>query len=114
MSTIAGLFDALRAVCYTDDARAECVFIKQQHTCVCSTREEHVSTMLYRDVLDRAQELAPAEQLRLLEELARHLRTLGTRERPQSVLELEGLGKEIWSGIDAQEYVDRERSSWNG
>ena len=31
-----------------------------------------------------------------------------------SVLELKGLGKEIWQGIDAQEYVDQERSSWGG
>jgi hypothetical protein len=29
-------------------------------------------------------------------------------------LDLQGLGKEIWKGIDAQEYVDRERASWNG
>ena len=32
----------------------------------------------------------------------------------RSILELEGLGKEIWQGIDAKEYVDRERASWNG
>ncbi|MDA0735335.1 MAG: hypothetical protein O2909_12205 [Chloroflexi bacterium] len=31
-----------------------------------------------------------------------------------SILELRGLGKEIWEGIDAQEYVDQERNSWNG
>ena len=35
-------------------------------------------------------------------------------EQGASILELQGLGKEIWQGIDAQEYVDRERSSWNG
>jgi len=33
---------------------------------------------------------------------------------PASVLELEGLGAEIWQGIDAQEYVTGERSSWRG
>jgi hypothetical protein len=31
-----------------------------------------------------------------------------------SILELQGLGKAIWQGIDAQEYVERERSSWAG
>jgi hypothetical protein len=31
-----------------------------------------------------------------------------------SILELQGLGKAIWQGIDAQEYVDGERASWNG
>lgn len=27
---------------------------------------------------------------------------------------LRGLHKEIWDGIDAQEYVDRERDAWQG
>jgi hypothetical protein len=31
-----------------------------------------------------------------------------------SILELEGLGKALWQGIDAQQYVDQERDSWNG
>jgi hypothetical protein len=31
-----------------------------------------------------------------------------------SILQLQGLGKEIWQGVDAQEYVDQERSAWNG
>lgn len=29
-------------------------------------------------------------------------------------MELEGLGKKIWQGIDAQEYINRERDLWNG
>ena len=32
----------------------------------------------------------------------------------QGILRLQGLGKEIWSGIDAQDYVDRERAAWAG
>ncbi len=30
-----------------------------------------------------------------------------------SVMELEGLGADIWKGIDAQEYVNEERGSWD-
>ena len=26
--------------------------------------------------------------------------------------ELQGLGREIWEGVDAQEYVNRERDEW--
>jgi hypothetical protein len=37
---------------------------------------------------------------------------IGSEQR--SVMELEGLGKEVWRGIDAQEYVRRERDSWRG
>jgi hypothetical protein len=35
-------------------------------------------------------------------------------ESRTSILELQGLGKAIWQGVDAQEYVNRERASWNG
>jgi hypothetical protein len=32
--------------------------------------------------------------------------------RKRSLLELRGLGKEIWEGIDPGEYVKQERDSW--
>lgn len=32
----------------------------------------------------------------------------------RSIVELESLGKELWQEVDAQEYVNRERNSWNG
>ncbi|HKP77444.1 MAG TPA: Arc family DNA-binding protein [Longimicrobiaceae bacterium] len=31
---------------------------------------------------------------------------------PLSILELEGLGKELWSGVDALRHVEDERASW--
>ena len=49
-----------------------------------------------------------------MSELAEYLRTQGAPESCVSILKLQGLGKEIWQGIDAQEYVDRERAAWNG
>ncbi len=30
-----------------------------------------------------------------------------------SLMELRGLGKELWAGIDAAAYVDEERRSWD-
>src|SRR5258707_1655847 len=33
--------------------------------------------------------------------------------RPHSLLELEGLGAELWLGMDAQEYVDDFRREWD-
>ena len=33
--------------------------------------------------------------------------------KKHSLLELEGLGKEIWEGIDAQEYVNELRREWD-
>lgn len=33
--------------------------------------------------------------------------------RELSIMELRGLGKELWDGIDAAEHVRRERESWD-
>ena len=32
---------------------------------------------------------------------------------PLSLLDLQGLGKELWDGLGAAEHVDAERSSWD-
>jgi len=73
-----------------------------------------MSTDPYDDIFSRAKgELSPEEQLRLVEELSQHA---GRKNGPQqhSILELEGLGKDIWKGIDPDEYVAKERDSWDG
>lgn len=33
---------------------------------------------------------------------------------PRSLLDLEGLGAELWGSVDAQDYVDRLREEWGG
>lgn len=73
-----------------------------------------MSTTGYREALRRAQSLTAAEQLELLEELAALVRRQVPTEAGQSILKLQGLGKAVWQGVDAQEYVDQERSSWDG
>ena len=39
--------------------------------------------------------------------------TLTEPEETHSLLELEGLGEDLWRGIDAQEYVNQLRSEWD-
>ncbi|MBW4593687.1 MAG: hypothetical protein KME46_12425 [Brasilonema angustatum HA4187-MV1] len=68
----------------------------------------------YQEIRRQVENLTPDEQLRLLEELAALVRRRITPKHKRSIMELEGLGKEIWQDIDAQEYVNRERDSWNG
>jgi hypothetical protein len=34
-------------------------------------------------------------------------------DRPRSLLDLQGLGAELWHGMDAQEYVDELRREWD-
>jgi len=40
-------------------------------------------------------------------------KTLKGKKAKHTVMELEGLGADIWKGIDAQEYVRKERNSWD-
>lgn len=70
----------------------------------------------YQEVLLQAQSLTPEEQIRLIEDLSNlvNQQVTITPKPKRSILELRGLGKEIWNGVDAQEYVNRERNLWNG
>jgi hypothetical protein len=70
----------------------------------------------YQEVLQQAKSLSPEEQIRLIEVLSTLIRQQDAMiSKPKrSILELRGLGKEVWNGIDAQEYVNQERDSWNG
>jgi hypothetical protein len=73
-----------------------------------------VAAISYESALSMAESLSHEEQLRLIEELKART-SEGAAHVPQhSIMELCGLGKEIWQGIDAQEYVNQERASWNG
>jgi hypothetical protein len=68
----------------------------------------------YESALEMAESLSHDEKLRLIQELTARAGESDASEPEHSILELCGLGKEIWEGIDAQEYVNRERASWNG
>lgn len=60
--------------------------------------------------------LPASSRLRLLALIAEDLAELETPRigRRRSLLELEGLGEEIWQGVDAQTYVDGLRREWDG
>ena len=67
----------------------------------------------YENARKSLEALSPADQLRLVAELMTRLSTELDQE-PRSLMELEGLGQEVWQGIDIDDYLRRERSSWNG
>jgi hypothetical protein len=57
--------------------------------------------------------LKPDEQLTLIQIISARLKKTRKRKRAQhSVMELEGLGAHIWKSIDPQQYVSKERKSW--
>jgi hypothetical protein len=67
-------------------------------------------TAEYELALQLAEKLSPEERARLAQELAT---PPADEARPRrSILELRGLGAEIWEGVDAQEYVNAQRATW--
>jgi hypothetical protein len=70
--------------------------------------------LTYDDVVATLPTLAPDEQINLLEVLSSVLRkAVLPRTRKHNLRELEGLGSELWSKVNAGEYVRQERDSWN-
>lgn len=57
--------------------------------------------------------LPDKEKLRLIAKVSSVLAETEIERPKRSLLELEGLGKEIWEGIDAQEYVNELRNEWD-
>lgn len=67
----------------------------------------------YDDVLAQVRRLGAEEQRRLLGELIALVEDEDVAPMRRSLRELRGVGKEVWAGIDAQDYVDRERAAWS-
>jgi hypothetical protein len=65
------------------------------------------SRLTFEELVEAASRLAPEERERLIRAL-----TQPTLEPEHEITELRGLGKEVWNNIDAQEYVNAERDSW--
>ena len=70
----------------------------------------------YDQVLRLARRLALTEQLQLLQALLAEIRTDVSDDMPavRSIMELKGLGREIWQDVDVEEYLQQERDSWAG
>lgn len=75
----------------------------------------HKTHLTYDDVVATLPHLDPEEQLNLLEVLSSVLkkRIAPRKAGKHSLLELEGLGEGIWSKVDVDDYVIRERDSWH-
>lgn len=58
--------------------------------------------------------LPRAARLRLLARIADDLvEAEADDEQPLSLLDLEGVGAEVWQSVDAKTYIDAERDSWD-
>lgn len=63
---------------------------------------------IYRDISS----LTGNEKKILLTKLVSEIKVQSNKKEKSSILALKGVGKEIWQDVDAQDYVNGERSSW--
>jgi hypothetical protein len=59
------------------------------------------------ELIQAASRLGAEERERLI-----HALSQDTSGPEHEITELEGLGKEVWNNIDAQDYISAERDSW--
>ena len=71
-----------------------------------------MATPTCTEVLALVERLSQVEQQRLLTELAARLQQQSASKH--RVTEFRGVGKANPVGMDAQEYIDRERDAWSG
>ena len=60
-------------------------------------------------LIEAAQHLTREEQQKLLDAL----RSSPPLKPPHRITELRGLGKDLWRGVDARDYLNAERDSWD-
>lgn len=71
------------------------------------------TNLRYDDYLAGIKGLRPEEQLSLIKSISVQLKkNIAEKKKRHSIMELEGLGADVWKGIDAGKYVRSERESW--
>jgi plasmid stability protein len=65
------------------------------------------------ELYEQLQKRAERERRSLTQEVVHILEKAAGGSKPLSILELRGLGKELWEGIDPVEYLREERDSWD-
>jgi hypothetical protein len=69
----------------------------------------------YEQILAQVLRLDTSAQKNLIADLTAHLNREPKAQpaaKKRSIMELQGLFKGVWKGLDAQEYVDQERADW--
>jgi plasmid stability protein len=65
------------------------------------------------DTLYKALKARAESRHRSVAQEVTHILSEVLAQQPLSILELEGLGRELWAGVDAARHVDEERASWD-
>ena len=65
------------------------------------------------DIYEKLKARAKQQRRSVAQEVTQILDEALNRGPKTSILELRGLGKELWEGIDPAEYIENERASWD-
>ncbi len=65
--------------------------------------------MIYKEILN----LPVNEKVILFSRLMNEISIYIARKQTLNFYDIKGIGKDIWKDIDAQEYVNKERDSWD-
>lgn len=68
--------------------------------------------MTVTEIMEQAKSLSLQERRELVKLLTDSIQQVEAPEK-HSILELAGLGAEVWEGIDPQEYINQLRSEWD-
>jgi plasmid stability protein len=76
---------------------------------VATLNVKNLPDALYRKLQRRAR----ARRRSVAQEVTRILEEALERAEPVSILDLRGLGKDVWRKVDATAHVDAERQAWD-
>lgn len=62
---------------------------------------------------EKLQARAKRERRSVAQEVTHLLSDVLESKEPLSILDLQGLGRDLWAGVDATAHVERERASWD-
>ena len=69
--------------------------------------------MSIQEIMDEIRDMPVSERERLIAMIQATLAQPTRPDKRRSLLELSGLGAEIWQEIDGQEYVNQLRDEWD-
>ena len=64
---------------------------------------------IYREI----SKLNNKEKKIILSKLVTEINLSSSKDEKYSIMGIRGIGKEIWHGVDAQNYVNNERAAWD-
>lgn len=68
--------------------------------------------MTVTEIMQQAKSLSLQERRELVKLLSESIQQVEETKK-HSILELAGLGADVWKGIDPQEYINQLRSEWD-